>query len=95
MALLGSDAAAMRTLLEWLTRVLCTVKVQSAVAGLDRHTKQLADVVILFTNLGICATSGSHIAEEVHFCISKADVAFQIPNHLWRQRYISLPLKGS
>ena len=52
------------------------------------------EIVDRFTYLGSCISSDCSVANEVDARISKARVAFANLRHLWRQKGISLSLKG-
>ena len=52
------------------------------------------EIVDRFTYLGSCISSDCSVANEVDARISKARVTFANLRHLWRQKGISLSLKG-
>jgi hypothetical protein len=52
------------------------------------------EVVERFTYLGSCISSDGSVSDEVNARISKARVTFANLRHLWRQKGISLGLKG-
>ena len=55
---------------------------------------QPLEVVDKYTYLGSCISSSANVVDEVTARISKARLAFANLRHLWRQRNISLSVKG-
>ena len=52
------------------------------------------EIVDRFTYLGSCVSTGCSVSDEIDARISKARIAFANLRHLWRQKGISLSLKG-
>jgi hypothetical protein len=74
----------------------CKVMLQdtlSPTAPLELQGESL-EVVDRFTYLGSCITSDCSVTDEVSARISKARIAFANLRHLWRQKGLSLGLKG-
>ena len=55
---------------------------------------EVLGVVEKFTDLGSCVSSDGSLSNEIDARISKARIAFANLRHLWRQKSISLSLKG-
>ena len=55
---------------------------------------EILEVVEQFTYLGSCVSSDGSLSNEIDARISKARIAFANLRHLWRQKGISLSLKG-
>ena len=55
---------------------------------------EILEVVDRFTYLGGCVSTDCSISNETDTRISKARIAFANLRHLWRQKGISLSLKG-
>ena len=55
---------------------------------------EVLEVVEQFTYLGSCVSSDGSLSNEIDARISKARIAFANLRHFWRQKFISLSLKG-
>ncbi|KER32547.1 hypothetical protein T265_01422 [Opisthorchis viverrini] len=106
-ALIFEDHSEAQTLLNKLTAIIpsfgmglapstCKVLLQNVPSANISLTIQgeLLEIVGNFTYLGSCISSDGIVSDEVSARISKARITFANLRHLWRQKGISLDLKG-
>ncbi|KER22936.1 hypothetical protein T265_09067 [Opisthorchis viverrini] len=106
-ALIFEDLSEAQALLNKLTAIIpsfgmrlapskCKVLLQNVPSANISLTVQgePLEIVENFTYLGSCISSDGSVADEVSARISKARITFANLRHLWRQKGISLDLKG-